>query len=422
MLKSVKFTLDATVEQHTELLKLQKAIRYAFNDVSTWNRFYFCTDNMNSLHRRYYNKLKSTYPELKSVYIKNILKEISNVYSKLKRKHYSCRRKLLFLSDKKNIHSNTDVLTELQSIIQYTKTYIPKLYHIIPIGNNCVKIMSNGDLCISNLSDSNNKLYIKILYNDYNRHYSHGKFSICNGYFYYSKLYKKWHICLRFNIPEARCDRPYIYTVGIDRGISHTVALSDNTIFEYDPILKQKIQSLSTLKDKLDNVHTSSARKHRKKILSKISNIHKYMCHTLSKQIVSHIVKKGYTHIAFENLNYINVTSVWNKWNTYRLFSYIKYKAQLHGICVYTIDPVYTSKRCHVCHRFGIRHGDDFYCDTHGHMHADVNAACNIAGRYRDRSTRSSILSTHASMDLYGMVYKDVYTIDDTQLRPYRHK
>ena len=49
-------------------------------------------------------------------------------------------------------------------------------------------------------------------------------------------------------------------------------------------------------------------------------------------------------------------------------------------------------------------------------MHADTNAACNIAGRYT-LNNKQTFFDSSAVMNLYGMIYKAPYTIDETKLR-----
>lgn len=51
---------------------------------------------------------------------------------------------------------------------------------------------------------------------------------------------------------------------------------------------------------------------------------------------------------------------------------------------VYVVSERYTSQRCHVCGKEGVRGGKVFFCEMHGRMHADVNAAINIGKKARE--------------------------------------
>lgn len=422
MIKVIKFTLSVTKEQHNELIELCDYIRNIFNKYSKKNKEYYTVDNLIALKKRYYHEIKKEFPRIKSCHNNTILKCLSNEYGKIKNKIRNYRRKIYILSTRSVKSDNISDIQRLTYGIERSEKYIPKLYTIIPLGSDGVKILEDGCMFISNLNDKQN-LFLKVKYNNFNKNYSHGKFSSSGGYIYYSNYKKKWYVCLRFNIPDVWSNNPYIKTIGLDMGIKHIASLSDNKIFEFDDTLKKHIQKLSLLKDKLDGHKSSSARRHAKRIQNKIYRIHDYMCHLLSKQIINHISKYDYTHLAHENLDCINATSLLPmissgkiKWNPKKLMKFIKYKAMLKGIMVYSIDPTYTSQRCHVCHEFGKRDGDDFYCKNHGHMHADTNAACNIAGRYT-LNNKQTFFDSSAVMNLYGMIYKAPYTIDETKLR-----
>ena len=88
-----------------------------------------------------------------------------------------------------------------------------------------------------------------------------------------------------------------------------------------------------------------------------------------------------------------------NTWSFGQLGGFIQYKCQLAGVPCYKIDPHYTSQLCSYCNVQGDRSKKNikqFKCDNKNcivkngktrHMmirHADVNAAYNIAKRYKD--------------------------------------
>lgn len=69
-----------------------------------------------------------------------------------------------------------------------------------------------------------------------------------------------------------------------------------------------------------------------------------------------------------------------NSWAFYQLRQFIAYKALGAGVGLTLVNPAYTSKTCHCCHRIGDRQGKSFQC-TDGcgwHGDADLNGAMNI--------------------------------------------
>ena len=62
----------------------------------------------------------------------------------------------------------------------------------------------------------------------------------------------------------------------------------------------------------------------------------------------------------------------------------IDYKTMLNGVQQVVVNSAYGSQVCHLCGRFGIRNGDKFYCEVHGVLDADHNAALNYLARMSD--------------------------------------
>ncbi len=61
---------------------------------------------------------------------------------------------------------------------------------------------------------------------------------------------------------------------------------------------------------------------------------------------------------------------------------YALLRAPVQG--VYVVSEWYTSRRCHICGKDGVRGGKVFFCTEHGRMHADLNAAINISKKGRE--------------------------------------
>jgi IS605 OrfB family transposase len=119
----------------------------------------------------------------------------------------------------------------------------------------------------------------------------------------------------------------------------------------------------------------------------------KMMLHRIANGIIEEAVENGCTVIAFEELTGIrdrlSGASWGHKWAFERLYEYVEYKAELHGIDVEQVDPENTSRRCSTC---GFTHpdnrdGEEFACLKCGYEnHADYNAAKNIGLRYLRRN------------------------------------
>jgi IS605 OrfB family transposase len=119
----------------------------------------------------------------------------------------------------------------------------------------------------------------------------------------------------------------------------------------------------------------------------------KMMLHRIANGIIEEAAENGCTVIAFEALTGIRdrlSSASWgHRWAFERLYEYVVYKAEMHGIDVEQVDPENTSRRCSHC---GFTHpdnraGEEFVCLKCGYEnHADYNAAKNIGLRYLRRN------------------------------------
>ena len=117
------------------------------------------------------------------------------------------------------------------------------------------------------------------------------------------------------------------------------------------------------------------------------------MLHRIANGIIGEAAENDCTVIAFEELTGIRdrlpEASWGHKWAFERLYEYVEYKAEMHGITVEQVNPENTSRRCSHC---GFRHpdnrdGEGFECLKCGYEnHADYNAAKNIGLRYLRRN------------------------------------
>lgn len=122
----------------------------------------------------------------------------------------------------------------------------------------------------------------------------------------------------------------------------------------------------------------------------------KHVIHNLNHHISNKIVreaKRNNADIALEDLTGIRkpkykgraLNRSIHSWSFYQLRQMIEYKAHLHGLEVFPINPYMTSQNCSRCGKKGTRDRKSFRCQHCGHSDtADCNAAFNIAQRVDD--------------------------------------
>ena len=96
--------------------------------------------------------------------------------------------------------------------------------------------------------------------------------------------------------------------------------------------------------------------------------------------------------LVHENLNFTS----WNKSLSKKVKRYfsswlkgyrrerLEYLAQLNGVELVAVNAAYSSQVCHVCHAFGVRKGDKFYCAEHGEAAAEFKATLVLLDRLFD--------------------------------------
>jgi IS605 OrfB family transposase len=188
--------------------------------------------------------------------------------------------------------------------------------------------------------------------------------------------------------------------IGVDLGLAQPAVTSTPAFLgarRWKDIEGQRFK----LKRQLQHVGTPSAKRHLRHLRGKQARFRKDCDHVLSKQIVQSC-EPGAT-IALENLTDIRSrTKIKRKtatsrrvhsWSFAQVRSFIAYKAEERGCTVVAVDPRHTSQTCSCCGhkaRNNRRSRSRFLCRACGfELHADLNAARNIAAKYHAGSGTS---------------------------------
>ncbi len=194
---------------------------------------------------------------------------------------------------------------------------------------------------------------------------------------------KLW-ISLSFKIPEIIPVKNPV-AIGVDLGIKNFISMSDGTIYQDKKYLKEK-RKLRFLKRQLWSKGTKSARKHLKKIRHKEANRTNHQCHLLANKIL----ETKADVIVLENLKYIKqdckkgkkFNNKFSQVPIAKLNVILKYKAPLKGKTVRYVNPAYTSQiDSRTGKKSGVRKGNIYIGKDGILLHADINAAINIALR-----------------------------------------
>jgi len=207
----------------------------------------------------------------------------------------------------------------------------------------------------------------------------------------------QWFLHLRTKA-EVESDTPKQATtghrtvLGVDLGVNQLAVTSTGTFWsghEFDHWRREYEERRGSLQQ----CGTRAAHENIQSVGGKETGRFKLMLHRIANGIIEEAAENGCTIIAFEELSGIRdrlpEASWGHKWAFERLYEYVKYKSELHGIDVAVVDPENTSRRCSHC---GFTHPDNrdseaFVCLKCGYEnHADYNAAKNIGLRYLRRN------------------------------------
>jgi IS605 OrfB family transposase len=193
---------------------------------------------------------------------------------------------------------------------------------------------------------------------------------------------------------------PSDQVVGVALGINRPAVTSNNS-FLGRRCWKAVEGRYFKLTRALQKKATRSAKRHLRKLKRRRSRFRKDADHVLSKQIVC-AVEPGAT-IVVENLKDIRkrmkakrrtqTKRRMHSWSFASLKAKIGYKAEERGCTVVAVNPRYTSQACSRCGhtaRNNRRSQSDFWCRRcQVRLNADLNAARNIAAKYRASGGRT---------------------------------
>ncbi|NTU83095.1 MAG: IS200/IS605 family element transposase accessory protein TnpB [Chloroflexales bacterium] len=205
------------------------------------------------------------------------------------------------------------------------------------------------------------------------------------------------HVVVTLPAPEVV---PSDEVVGVDLGLVQPAVTSNNQ-FLGKRAWKDVEGRLFYLKRQLQRKGTRSAKRHLCKLRGKQARFRRDCDHVLSKQIAQ-AVEPGAT-IVLENLKEIRKRSKLRKqsktsrrvhsWSFAQVKGFVEYKAEGRGCTVAGVDPRYTSQSCSCCGhvaRNNRRSRGRFVCRVCGfELHADLNAARNIAAKYHASGGRA---------------------------------
>ncbi|MDP9312278.1 MAG: transposase [Chloroflexota bacterium] len=202
------------------------------------------------------------------------------------------------------------------------------------------------------------------------------------------------HIVVTVPAPDVQ---PSDMVIGVDLGLAQP-AVTSNRQFLGKRRWKAIEGRYFYLRRQLQKRGTKSAKRHLRRIRHKHARYRRDCDHVLSKQIVqaapegSMIVVENLTHIRQRTKQRGTDTRQrmqrrrMHSWSYHQLRQFLMYKAAARGCMVVAVDPRHTSQQCSRCghqDRNNRRARADFWCRACGYrLHADLNAAKNIAAKY----------------------------------------
>ncbi|WP_436927972.1 RNA-guided endonuclease InsQ/TnpB family protein [Halosimplex amylolyticum] len=199
------------------------------------------------------------------------------------------------------------------------------------------------------------------------------------------------HASMRKVEESPEPDTEHRTVLGVDLGVNNIAVASTGTFWSADEFNHWN-REYEQRRGSLGQCGSRAAHENIERVGRKAKGRFSIHLYTIANDLISEAVENDCSHIVFEDLSHIREgipEATWqHRWAFRRLYGYVEYKADEHGLEVVQVDPRNTSKRCSTCgftHDEN-RHQESFECQQCGYEnHADYNAAKNIGLQYLRR-------------------------------------
>jgi len=347
---AIKCKLLPDNKQHQELLDVMKTFNLACDWVSQ-KAVETKTYNKVNLHKIVYYEIKQRF-NLSSQLAVRVIGKVTDCYKNWKQKD-----KVLSFKELGSVDYDSRILTIKKDCIS-----IMGMGKRIKLPYRCKKPLSDFELS-------------------------------CQSELTFDKIKNKFFVTFFAETSEA-VPMPVKQFLGVDLGIVNLATCSDGETFSGEKVDNYRIK-ITSLKARLQEKGTKSAKRHLVKISKKETNYKKDVNHCISKKLVQKAKTLG-VGLKLEDLNFKKKVpqKSWtktqkdnnarrSKWAFFQLRQYVDYKAKLSGVPVLYINPAFTSQKCstcgHTCEENRLTQAE-FKCVSCGfEANADFNASINIS-------------------------------------------
>ena len=199
------------------------------------------------------------------------------------------------------------------------------------------------------------------------------------------------HASMRKVEAEPESESKHRTVLGVDLGVNNIAVASTGRFWSADEF-NHWHNEYEKRRGSLQQCGSRHAHENIESVGRKETGRFEIYLHSVANELLEEAVEHDCSHIVLEDLTHIRENipkATWHHiWAFRRLYKYVEYKAEEHGVEVVQVDPRNTSKRCSTCgftHRDN-RLGEAFCCQKCGYEnHADYNASKNIGLQYLRR-------------------------------------